>query len=66
MVELYPEFQPTSDSAREALQAELIDLAGRNPLTRRVAEILIRDEPLPTDIRHNSKIFREQLAASLD
>ncbi|MGB7347470.1 MAG: fatty acid CoA ligase family protein [Pirellulaceae bacterium] len=50
---------------RNALQAELLDLAARNPITRRITEIIIRDTPLPTDIRHNSKIFREQLAKEI-
>lgn len=47
---------------RDRLIAELKEMAGRNPLTRRIEEIVIRDEPLPVDIRHNSKIFRERLA----
>ncbi|NNE00129.1 MAG: AMP-binding protein, partial [Pirellulaceae bacterium] len=65
MIETYPQHQPQNQPEREALQAELLDLAARNPLTRRISEIIIRDEPLPTDIRHNSKIFRERLAAEL-
>ncbi len=57
--------QPADQAQRDALVKELQDLASRNPLTRRIEEIIIRDEPLPTDIRHNSKIFREQLASEL-
>jgi hypothetical protein len=28
----------------------------------RIENVVIREKPLPVDIRHNSKIFREQLA----
>ncbi len=45
---------------------ELKDLASRNPITRAIEEIIIRNDPLPVDIRHNSKIFRERLAAELN
>ena len=50
---------------RNQLTQELLDLAARNPLTRRIEEIIISDQPLPVDIRHNSKIFREKLAADI-
>lgn len=50
---------------REQLVEELKDLAIRNPLTARINEFVIRATPLPVDIRHNSKIFRERLAAEL-
>jgi acyl-CoA synthetase (AMP-forming)/AMP-acid ligase II len=56
---------PKTAQAKKTLRAELADLAARNPLTRRIEEIIIRDRPLPVDIRHNSKIFRERLAAEL-
>ena len=65
LVETYPERMPRSDAEKESLRAELLELASRNPLTRRIEEIILRDQPLPVDIRHNSKIFREQLAAEL-
>ncbi len=51
---------------RDALIARLRDVAARNPLTHRISEFVIRDTPLPVDIRHNSKIFREQLAAEVN
>ena len=50
---------------RDRLIDELRDLASRNPLTGRIEEIVIWPRPLPVDIRHNSKIFREQLTAEL-
>ncbi len=53
---------PVVGREKEQLRIELLDLASRNPLTRRIQEIIIRDQPLPVDIRHNSKIFREKLA----
>ena len=65
MIEPLADARPQSSAEREQLRAELLDLASRNPLTRRIQEIIIRDTPLPVDIRHNSKIFREQLAEEL-
>ncbi|SMP38060.1 Acyl-CoA synthetase (AMP-forming)/AMP-acid ligase II [Neorhodopirellula lusitana] len=50
---------------REVLIDELRDLASRNPLTRRIQEFQIQAQPLPVDIRHNSKIFREKLSAEV-
>ena len=60
-----PHSQPQSYSEREKLIAELHELSANNPLTRQLDEILLRDQPLPVDIRHNSKIFRERLASEL-
>ena len=65
LVETFPEFQPTSKDESEALKKALLDLAQRNPITRRIERIYIRTKPLPVDIRHNSKIFRERLAQEL-
>ncbi|TWU20126.1 Long-chain-fatty-acid--CoA ligase [Novipirellula galeiformis] len=55
--------KPIADA--QSLQKELLELAARNPITRRIEEIIIRRTPLPVDIRHNSKIFRERLAEEL-
>ena len=66
LIETHAEYQPSSAAEKEKLRDELLDLAAPNPLTRRIQEVIIRDQKLPTDIRHNSKIFREQLAAELD
>jgi acyl-CoA synthetase (AMP-forming)/AMP-acid ligase II len=65
IIQPHAEQMPKNTTEREQLRKELLDLASRNPLTRRIEEIIIRDRPLPVDIRHNSKIFREQLAAEL-
>jgi len=46
---------------RSQLKAELLELAGRSALTRRIDTVLFPPD-FPVDIRHNSKIFREKLA----
>ncbi len=64
--------QPTdlsiaSDPARcDAMRAQLQTAAASNPLTQRINDFVIRATPLPVDIRHNSKIFREKLAAEVN
>ncbi len=65
MIELEPSLAKLDVNERASLLQELLELASRNPITRRIEEIIIRDKPLPVDIRHNSKIFREKLAAEL-
>ena len=66
IVEPHPNQVPATAETREKLTNELLDLASRNPLTRRITEVVIWDEPLPVDIRHNSKIFREKLAEQIN
>jgi len=51
---------PESAAAREKLAGELLAAAAANPVSRPVRTILFR-RALPVDIRHNAKIFREQL-----
>jgi olefin beta-lactone synthetase len=65
IVEPYPKQRPTTKAAARTLVEELRELAIRNPLTQRIDDIRIHPGTLPVDIRHNSKIFREQLAESL-
>ncbi|TVP94086.1 MAG: peptide synthase [Planctomycetaceae bacterium] len=65
LVEPHAELRPKSAADRASLINELRDLAIRNPLTRRIEDIRIYPKRLPVDIRHNSKIFREQLAAEI-
>ena len=57
--------KPATEQQKSQLKTELLELGSRNPITRSIQEIVIRDNPLPVDIRHNSKIFREQLATEL-
>jgi olefin beta-lactone synthetase len=65
IVEPHPKQRPTTKAAARILIGELRELAIRNPLTQRIDDIRIHPGTLPVDIRHNSKIFREQLAESL-
>jgi acyl-CoA synthetase (AMP-forming)/AMP-acid ligase II len=46
---------------RKALTAELLALAGAHEITRGIRIVLVHPG-FPVDIRHNAKIFREQLA----
>lgn len=66
VVEPDPRHGVKTESSRRRLAEELRQLATRNPMTRRIDEIIVRRRPLPVDIRHNSKIFREQLAAEIN
>ena len=61
IVELWPNKKPADDQGQRQLVQELLVLAGNHHLTETVQEVLIHPS-LPVDIRHNSKIFREQLA----
>ncbi len=55
------EREPGYSISDASLRRELLDLAGRYPHTAQIRTFLFRPS-LPVDIRHNSKIFREQLA----
>lgn len=66
LIEPDPTLIPLSDIARDTLLSDLKNLASRNPITRRIETIVIREKPMPVDIRHNSKIFREQLTAEVN
>lgn len=61
IVELADPKLATSDNHQQLL-VELKALAEANPLTRGIVDFRIFPGRLPVDIRHNSKIFREQLA----
>lgn len=61
IVETWPEHRVRGAADRRQLLQELADLAGEHEITRPIATFLIRKR-LPVDIRHNAKIFREQLA----
>jgi acyl-CoA synthetase (AMP-forming)/AMP-acid ligase II len=52
---------PKGPKQREALLAEIRQLAAANPLTARITDFLLHPH-FPVDIRHNAKIFREKLA----
>ncbi len=57
------EVKPGVDAAKqgETIRRELLTLAGENPLTTGITDILFH-EGFPTDIRHNAKINRESLS----
>ncbi len=57
-IERHPD-HPAGDDG--ALKEELLALAAGNPLTAAIRKLLFHPS-FPVDIRHNAKIFREQLA----
>lgn len=61
IVEPLPQHRPRSPHQEEQLTKELLEIARTNPLSSSISTILVYPKRLPTDIRHNSKIFREQL-----
>ena len=61
IVEPWPERRPQSGAERATLLGELRGLAQAHPHTRPIRDFLIH-HAMPVDIRHNAKIFREQLA----
>jgi acyl-CoA synthetase (AMP-forming)/AMP-acid ligase II len=61
IVEPWPEKRPHGDAQRRKLLGELGELAAACPLTQAIRQFLVRPS-MPVDIRHNAKIFREQLA----
>jgi acyl-CoA synthetase (AMP-forming)/AMP-acid ligase II len=62
VVELKPVSAGRADRDKAALLAELRERAVGHRLTRNIRYFLIHPS-FPVDIRHNAKIFREQLAA---
>jgi len=60
--EPWPEHRPVDSLAAEQLLAQLRALGKEHETTRAIEKLLLYPIKLPTDIRHNSKIFREQLA----
>lgn len=61
IVEPWPDRRPRSAAEREKLLHELRGLAQAYPHTQAIEDFLIH-RSMPVDIRHNAKIFREQLA----
>ncbi len=66
LIEPHERFRPRTNEAKAKLIQELAELAARNPLTTRIQDIRIYPKSLPVDIRHNSKIFREQLTREIN
>ncbi len=61
VAETWSEKKPKSASAERQLIVELKELALGHNLTREINHFRLHPS-LPVDIRHNAKIFREQLA----
>ena len=62
IVEPWPEHRPRESTALHQLLTELHVLGRSHQVTSSINHVLVHQGRLPTDIRHNSKIFREQLA----
>jgi hypothetical protein len=61
VIEPVPERFPNNDAERDTWIADLRALALAQPLTAGIGDFLFHRR-FPVDIRHNAKIFREQLA----
>lgn len=61
IVETWPEHQVTSAADINKLLTEVRELAAKHPRTKSIRDFLHHPK-FPVDIRHNAKIFREQLA----
>ena len=61
VVETWPEHRPRSEADRLELIRTIRQRLTASELTRTIEHVLLH-ESLPVDIRHNAKIFREQLA----
>ena len=56
------ELEPAARGREEEIGKKLLEIGAANPLTASIRTILFHPA-FPVDIRHNSKIFREKLAA---
>ncbi len=65
VVEPHASARPQGEAGRERLAAELRSLGKRYGHTESIEAFHIYRGRLPVDIRHNSKIFREQLAVEM-
>jgi acyl-CoA synthetase (AMP-forming)/AMP-acid ligase II len=61
IVEPWPEKRPHGEDDQRTFVEELRAMAGQHELTAGIEHFLIHPA-MPVDIRHNAKIFREQLA----
>ncbi|MCA9127012.1 MAG: AMP-binding protein [Planctomycetales bacterium] len=62
VAEPWPEHSPGDSVSADQLTAQLRGLGREHELIRDIEQVLLYPGKLPTDIRHNSKIFREQIA----
>lgn len=61
IVEPWPEHWSSDNEKQAQLVNEILEICASNSNTEAVHQVMIKQH-LPVDIRHNSKIFREQLA----
>ncbi len=61
IAEPWPEQRPKDTVSEQQLVQQLVELGSKYWQTESISDVLIYPQRLPTDIRHNSKIFREQL-----
>lgn len=66
IVEPHKEKRPVNSSQRKRLVNELLQLGTQTDSTAKITDIRIYPRGLPVDIRHNSKICREKLAAEIN
>jgi acyl-coenzyme A synthetase/AMP-(fatty) acid ligase len=66
IVEPHKEKRPVNSSQRQRLVNELLQLGTQTDSTAKITDIRIYPRGLPVDIRHNSKICREKLAAEIN
>jgi acyl-CoA synthetase (AMP-forming)/AMP-acid ligase II len=63
VIELAPDFRGLNRVAQQTLVCEILELANADRQTRAIRHAVIFPGTFPVDIRHNSKINREWLAA---
>ncbi len=61
IIEPQPDHFPVTDEGRDRFNQELLELGQASDVTRSIRHFLF-NKSFPVDIRHNAKIFREQLA----
>ncbi len=61
LVEPWPEHRPANAREIQRLVSELLSICQASEVTRDIQHVFVYPDKLPTDIRHNSKIFREKL-----
>ena len=61
IIEPHPDHFPVTAESRDRFTRELLELGQASDVTRSIRHFLF-NKSFPVDIRHNAKIFREQLA----
>lgn len=61
VIEPWPMSHPGRRLSKTQLTQAVVEQLSKNPLSKEVQRVVVYPKKLPTDIRHNSKIFREKL-----